>query len=216
LSPIGDGNTPEAAEQVWHGNMALAGLLAPHGALRPHPRNPRRGVVEAIAASLRRFGQQRPVLAREDGTIVAGHHVWRAAGAEGWTHIAVVRTELDEAEVDAYLLADNRLADLGLYDDRTLAEVLQPLAEAGELDGTGYTADDVVSLLAFTLEPAELEQARRALAPSESPYATGAADAFRLILTYDQAGYERVVARLDELAREGESHSDTIARLALP
>jgi ParB-like chromosome segregation protein Spo0J len=212
LSPLLPGKTREV---VWSGNDALGGLLAPHEQLRPHPRNPRRGVVAEIAASLRRFGQQRPVLARADGTLVAGHHVWRAAGAEGWTHVAVVRTELPEEEVDAYLLADNRLADLGLYDDRTLAEVLRPLAEAGTLEGTGYSADDVMSLLAFTLEPAELEQAQRALAPAESPYATGTASEFRIVLSYEQATYERVLDRLEELAREGESQSETVARLAL-
>ena len=127
--------------------------------------------------------------------------------------MAVVRTELPEEEVDAYLLADNRLADLGLYDDRTLAEVLQPLAEGGALEGTGYTADDVMTLLAFTLEPAELEQAQRALAPAESPYATGTASEFRIVLSYDEASYERVLDRLDALAREGETHSETVARL---
>jgi hypothetical protein len=212
LSVVGGGETSAPA---WKGNAALGALLVPIAELRPHPRNPRRGVVPAIAASLRRFGQQRPVLAQEDGTLVAGHHVWKAALVEGWSQIAAVRTELAEHEVDAYLLADNRLADLGLYDDRTLAEVLQPLAAADGLDGTGYTPDDVIGLLAFTLEPAELEQAQRALAPAQAPYATGTAAAFRIVLSYDEQAYDRVAARLGELAREGETPSETVARLVL-
>ena len=35
------------------------------------------------------------------------------------------------------------------------------------------------------------------------------------MLSYDQAGDQRIVERLDELAHEDESHSETVARLAL-
>ena len=41
--------------------------------------------------------------------------------------------------------ADNRLADLGDYDDTLLIELLQGLD--GDLDGTGYTDNDLLALL---------------------------------------------------------------------
>jgi len=88
-------------KRVWEGNETLRRTLVPAGDLRPHPRNPRRGNVDAVAGSLERFGQQRPILALPDGTIVAGHHVVQAAAALGWTHVAVVRSDLTDAEVDA-------------------------------------------------------------------------------------------------------------------
>lgn len=131
--------------------------VVPIDSVAPHPRNPRQGDVGAISTSLERFGQLRPILVNsstEPETIVAGNHVWRAAKALGWTEIAAVRVALDEAEADAFLLADNRMSDLGTYDDATLAEILVELAEAGKLDGTGYDSDDVNALLAKLAESA--------------------------------------------------------------
>jgi hypothetical protein len=203
-------------ERRWHGNAALEPMLVAVKELRPHPRNPRRGVVDEIQRSLVRFGQQRPLLALPDGTLVAGHHVWQAARAEKWTHIAVVRSDLTEREVEAYLLADNRLADLGLYDDRALAELLEPLARDDLLDGVGYSGDDLASLLAY-LEPVDLQAAARGGQPAEMPYATGEAELFRIVLTYDQTTYERIVAALDRVAEaEGvDSYSEAVEVLAL-
>jgi DNA modification methylase len=120
-----------AAVRAWEGNTDLRKLLVPVGELRRHPSNPRRGDMDAIRASLRRFGQQRPVLALPDGTIVAGNHTFQGTVDEGWTHCAVVRSDLTEAEVDAYLAADNRTGDLGTYDDEVLARLLQPLYDDG-------------------------------------------------------------------------------------
>jgi len=191
--------TTDTDTAAWTGNEQLRELLVAVDELRPHPRNPRRGVVEDIRASLVRFGQQRPLLALPDGTIVAGHHVWRAAVAEEWSHIAVVRSDLAEREVEAYLLADNRLADLGIYDDTALASLLAEFTHDDELLGIGYTRADVDSLLAY-LEPATLETAGREKVPTGLPYATGEAEVFRFILSYDQATYESMVAALDALA----------------
>lgn len=199
---------------TWHGNEALAPMLVALDELRPHPKNPRRGDADEIQRSLRRFGQQRPLLALPDGMLVAGHHVWQAARAEGWSHVAVVRSDLTEREVDAYLLADNRLADLGLYDDAALAELLAPHADA--LEGIGYSSADLETLLAY-LEPAELTPAPRGATPDEMPYALGEAELFRIMLTYDQPTYEAVIAALDAAAaRLGlDSYSDVVRELAL-
>jgi site-specific DNA-methyltransferase (adenine-specific) len=171
--------------------------------LRAHPRNPRRGAVEEIRKSLRRFGQQRPLLALPDGTLVAGHHVWQAAQAEGWTHVAVLTSDLSAEAVEAYLLADNRLGDLGVYDEPQLAELLGPLRERDELEGTGYSYEDVDALLLF-LTPPTIEPSA-----SPEPYA------FRLILSYERDEYERLTRRLDELAKAGghESYSATVQEL---
>lgn len=205
------GNAPAI---VWTGNAGLKRTLIPLGDLHPHPRNPRRGVVEEIRRSLVRFGQQRPVLALPDGTIVAGHHVWQAAGAEGWSHIAVVYSDLPASEVDAYLLADNRLADLGIYDDAELAALLQPLAAGDGLEGTGYMEADLDALLAY-LEPPTLDkQAQRR--PEEHPYAVGTSVLFRIMLSFDREAYELLVERLDALAErfQVDSYSEVVERLA--
>ena len=43
--------------------------------------------LEAIAASLRAFGQQRPIVVDRDGVVIAGNGTLLAARQLGWTHI---------------------------------------------------------------------------------------------------------------------------------
>ena len=139
---------------VWEGPAELRPLLVPAADLRPHPRNPRRGNVHEIARSLRRFGQVRAIVVRKQTMeIVAGNHTFRAGVEElGWTHIAAHVIDLDEHEAEAYLLADNRLAELATYDREELASLLAEHADLDTLDGTGWAHVDVDAIRA------ELEQ----------------------------------------------------------
>lgn len=187
--------------QEWVGNAALKRFLAPIEELRAHPRNPRLGNVYEIGRSLERFGQQRPVLALPDGTIVAGHHVWTAAKQRGWTHIAVVRSDLTDEAVEGYLIADNGTADQGYYDERQLAELLSAWGE--DVDGTGFGQEEAQTLVASMLwMPPELEQAERAPSPREQPLGEGTAKAFNIVLAFDEATYQRVSRACDRLMDE--------------
>lgn len=118
--------------------------------LRTHPDNARRGDTAAIAESLARFGQLRPIVALKDGTIVAGNHTFRAATEElGWETVAAVRVDLSDEEATAYLLADNRTSELGTMDAEALAALVERAMMApGGLAGTGYTEADVDDLAA--------------------------------------------------------------------
>lgn len=180
----------------WNGNAALKRFLVPVEELSAHPRNPRLGNVYEIGRSLERFGQQRPVLALPDGTIVAGHHVWTAAKQRGWTHIAVVRSDLTEEDADAYLLADNGTADQGYYDERALAELLN---EWEDYEGTGFSQEDAQGIVKALLWMPDLEQAERALSPKEQPLGQGQAEAFNIVLAFDEDTYYRVAGACDKL-----------------
>lgn len=133
---------------VWEGAEALRPFLVPIDSLADHEKNARRGDVEALKGSLRRFGQVRPVLA-DEGTMVAGHHLRYAARDLGWTHIAVFPHSF-ESETDrlAYLVADNHLAGLAGYDEQAQMNLFTELAEAGALEGTGVTIDFMEDLQA--------------------------------------------------------------------
>jgi ParB-like chromosome segregation protein Spo0J len=110
--------------------------------LKAHPQNPNRGSVPDIAASLRQFGQYRSVVATQDLTILAGHHVVEAAKGLGLKSVRVDIIEADAQTAQKILLADNRLADLGLGPDLEL--LLKNLEDlAGDLEGTGFDADYV-------------------------------------------------------------------------
>lgn len=183
--------------RVWTGNRALRPYLVAADTLRPHPRNPRLGNVYEIGRSLDRYGQQRPILATPDGTIVAGHHVYKAATQRDWTHVAAVLTDLTDDQIDAYLLADNGTADRGWYDEAELAALLQ---QWSDYDGTGFAAEDAQAIIrAMLWMPDDLQAAPTAGSPREQPLARGEAEAFNMILTYDDETYERVAAGCERL-----------------
>jgi len=147
--------------------------LLPLSAITPWEGNPRRGNVEAIQKSLRRFGQQRPaVVQRSSNRIVAGNHLWHgmlaenaevdaleAAGVKSgdeewptglhpWSDILVALTDLEDTEARAYLLADNRISELGQNDEGALARWLADLVEEGAVDeALGYASRDIDRLL---------------------------------------------------------------------
>jgi hypothetical protein len=129
---------------------SLAGLVVPVSGLRGHPRNPRRGDLGAVKASLRRHGQYRPVVANRDGTVLAGNHVLRAACELGWDRLAVTFVDLSEEEALRVVLVDNRSSDLAGYDDELLAELLSGL---GDLSGTGFDGQALDELLADVAPP---------------------------------------------------------------
>jgi ParB-like chromosome segregation protein Spo0J len=147
---------------VWRGPESLRPLLVPLSAVGEWPDNPRQGDVGAVAASLARFGQQKPIVVqRSTGWTIAGNHTLRAiplvdeleramglAPHGAWSHVAVVFSELEDDAARAYAIADNRISELGSYDDDALARILVELASAGQLAGTGYDEDDLDNLIA--------------------------------------------------------------------
>jgi hypothetical protein len=127
-------------------------LAVPIASLREDPKNarihPERNL-GAIKASLAKFGQRKPVVALKDGTVIAGNGTLRSALALGWDKIAVVRVDDDRATAAAYALADNRTAELAIWDEETLAATLKEIKELGtvEIDVTGFSLSDVDAFL---------------------------------------------------------------------
>lgn len=116
--------------------------------LTRYPGNPRRGNVGEIRTSVRRLGQYRSVVVRDTGqalVILAGNHTTDAMAAEGHATVRGEVIECSDDEARRINLADNRLAELGGYDDTDLAALLAELD--GDFDGTGWTQDDLDALL---------------------------------------------------------------------
>jgi len=83
--------------------------------------------LEAIKASLARFGQQKPIVVDGKGIIVAGNGTMMAAKMLNWSSVEIVRTKLEGAEAIAYAIADNRTAELAGWDEAALAQQLAAL-----------------------------------------------------------------------------------------
>src|SRR5262245_45258282 len=107
--------------------VAMAELAIDPENARAHPAKN----LEAIRSSLQRFGQQRPIVVREDGRIIAGNGTFTAAAELGWQAIEVLRFGGSAEEARAYALADNRTGELAAWDPDTLALQLEELATAG-------------------------------------------------------------------------------------
>lgn len=108
---------------------SLKNLAVAIDSLQGLPGNPRLGDVDAVARSLERFGQRKPIVVRkDDGTIIAGNHTWQAAKKLGWKEIAVAFVGDDDTTAQAYALADNRTAELGSYDEQALKDLIDKVA----------------------------------------------------------------------------------------
>jgi hypothetical protein len=94
----------------------LRGLAVPIDQLRADPRNARQhGTrdLDALAESLRRYGQRKPIVARAGSSVVlAGNGTLAAARRLGWSHVAVTWFTGTDAEARAFAIADNRTAEL--------------------------------------------------------------------------------------------------------
>ena len=100
--------------------------LDPKNARKHSARN-----LEAIAASLLKFGQRKPLVVHR-GVVLAGNGTLEAARSLGWTEIEVseVPQDWDNDTAKAYALADNRTAELAEWDESELAKQLLELQDA--------------------------------------------------------------------------------------
>ena len=153
----------------------LENLATPIELFKALPGNPRRGNVEAVVKSYEKFGQRKPIVARResDGSliVISGNHQLLAAIKLGWTHIAASVVDEDVSVSEAFALADNRTADLGTYDDKALAEMLERVAvDESMLDATGYDLADLEKLLGIVPElPDESEIPEKPGDPKTKP-----------------------------------------------
>lgn len=117
--------------------------------------NPRTGNVESIRESIEENGIYKPLVVNK-GThtgrpneVLAGNHTLKAVQAiaadnpddEQWQKADVWLVDVDDTTATKIVLADNRTADLGDYDNELLQELLESVDE--NLDGTGYNYDDL-------------------------------------------------------------------------
>jgi DNA modification methylase len=103
--------------------------------------------ITQIARSMEIFGCIIPVAIDASSQVIAGHGRILAALKLGWTHIPTIRIEhLTEAQARAFAIADNRLAQLSVWDDRALAEELQNLSRADidfDIEVVGFDTPEI-------------------------------------------------------------------------
>jgi hypothetical protein len=111
---------------------------------RKHPeRN-----LEQIKASLRRFGQQKPIVVDATNVVRAGNGTLAAAIALGWTTIAAVRSELVKTELTAYAITDNRSAELATWD----TEILSATFADPDIGDVGFNPAEIDKMIGRPME----------------------------------------------------------------
>jgi len=101
--------------------------------LRPYVNNPRthsKRQIGEIAASIKEFGWTNPILIDDADNIIAGHGRLEAAKSLGLERVPTIRlTDLSDAQIRAYIIADNKLAENAGWDKELLALELGELME---------------------------------------------------------------------------------------
>ena len=125
--------------------------------LIPYARNARTHSdeqVAQIAASIKEFGWTNPILVDGDNGIIAGHGRLAAARKLGNTEVPVIElTGLSEAQKQAYILADNKLALNAGWDIDLLAEELKELKDLNfDLELTGFSDKELADFLTEEVE----------------------------------------------------------------
>ncbi|NOJ41424.1 ParB/Srx family N-terminal domain-containing protein [Bradyrhizobium australiense] len=131
---------------------ALAGKAAvekcPIERLRPYERNSRAHSaeqIEQIAASIRQCGWTMPILAADDGMVLAGYGRLAAGKLLGMTRVPlIVARGWSDQQNRAYVIADNRLTDANDWDDEMLqlelSDLFEGVSRGGDADvGVGST-----------------------------------------------------------------------------
>ena len=124
--------------------------LWPLERLIDYARNPRKNdhAVDRVAAAIKEFGFRVPIIAKSDGLVVDGHLRLKAARKLGLVEVPVVLADdLTDAQVKAFRISVNRMAELAEWDSELLALELGELGELGfDLDLTGFGEGEIAAL----------------------------------------------------------------------
>lgn len=125
-------------------------VYLPVSALTPRATNPRthsKKQIAQIAQSIRHFGFTNPALVDERNGIIAGHGRVEAAKLIGLAAVPTVcLRDMSEAEIRAYVIADNKLAENAGWDRALLALEFQYLSELEidfDLSLTGFELPEI-------------------------------------------------------------------------
>jgi hypothetical protein len=134
--------------------------IVPISRLFCSPTNPRKNdaAVPHVAASIRRFGWQQPIVARPTGEVIAGNTRLKAAQELGLTEVPVWWFHGTDLDAVAFSIADNRSHEFASWDEAELAKLLQQLKAEDSLDGVGYSTEDLDALVQQLREQEEIDR----------------------------------------------------------
>lgn len=163
--------------------------------------------VAQIAASIKEFGFNNPILIRDSNVVIAGHGRLLAAQLLGLSTVPVIRLgHLTETQAKALTLADNRIAENSGWDVEMLRLELGELSDAlPDLDPLGFDHDEVEELLlASDIPSLDLDTPDEYTPPevSETGMAGEIKDIERIIIILEREKWENVTRWIQDYAKE--------------
>src|SRR5690625_2719511 len=113
--------------------------------LIPYINNPRLNdhAVDKVASSIKNFGFKNPILVDQNNEIVAGHTRLKAAKKINMKEVPTIKIDdLNEQQIKAFRIADNKVAEFSEWDEELLKIELEGLDDAF----TGFDLDDLEGL----------------------------------------------------------------------
>jgi len=125
----------------------LRPLCVPITSLKPDPKNVRthdERNLDAIRASMEKFGQRVPLVVGPKGIILKGNGTFEVAKQLGWEQIAAVQVKDSKEEQIAFSIIDNRAGELAEWDHEGLMAELKVLQTEGmNLEDLGWLEHEV-------------------------------------------------------------------------
>lgn len=115
------------------------------GAIKPYEKNPRynKNAIEYVAKSIESYGFKNPIILDKNGVIIAGHTRYEAAKLLGLENVpCIIADDLSEEQVRAFRIADNKVSDYSIWDNKLLIEELEII---GEDFFTGFDFGDILN-----------------------------------------------------------------------
>jgi hypothetical protein len=149
-------------------SRSAAALTIHPSELSTYHRNPRRGDVSVIAASLQAHGQYKPIVVNR-GTytgraneVLAGNHTLMAVrdlaekypDDKRWQEVLVHWVDVDDDRAARIVLVDNRASEMGTIDYEALHDLISDMPD---LDGTGYDDAYLTMLAEMNAGPPDLD-----------------------------------------------------------
>jgi len=99
----------------------------------PYIRNARKipqSAIDKVAGSLKEFGWRQPIVVDTSGVIIVGHTRLKGAKKLGLKEVPIhIADKLNESQVKAYRLADNRTGQETKWDEELLSLELKELSD---------------------------------------------------------------------------------------